>query len=129
MATGVLAASLLVVAIGLWFFLRPSSGPDIKHGQYQAVFLTNGQVYFGKYTDAGPRDNVTLSNIYYLQSDSKTVQPADKQADAKLSLVKLGSELHGPEDTMFIKRNQILFWENLKNDSQVVKSINAQAHQ
>ena len=38
-------------------------------------------------------------------------------------LQKLGSELHGPEDQMVINRDQVQFWENLKDDGQVVKAI------
>jgi len=40
-----------------------------------------------------------------------------------VSIVKLGSELHGPEDIMYIPRNQITFWETMRKDSQVVQAI------
>jgi hypothetical protein len=39
-------------------------------------------------------------------------------------LIKLGNEVHGPEDSMVIERSQVLFFENLKNDGKVVDSIN-----
>lgn len=98
---------------------------SVKGKQYQAVFLTNGQVYFGKVSKV---DNsyVKLTDIYYLQVQQQ-VQPEDKskQADQQpqVSLAKLGGELHGPEDTMFISRQQVLFWENLKEDGKVTKAI------
>lgn len=41
----------------------------------------------------------------------------------RISLAKLGNELHGPEDKMFINSDQLLFWENLKDDGQVAKAI------
>lgn len=98
--------------------------PVVQKGQYQAVFLTNGQVYFGKVKqpEAG---TVTLSDIYYLQSNQSTQgSGADNTADDnQLSLVKLGNELHGPEDMMAINRDQILFWENLKDSGKVVQAI------
>jgi hypothetical protein len=40
-------------------------------------------------------------------------------------LVKLGNELHGPVDEMHISKAQILFYEDLKTDGQVVKAIQA----
>jgi hypothetical protein len=39
------------------------------------------------------------------------------------SLVKLGEELHGPEDEMVINNEHIIFTERLKADSQVVSAI------
>jgi len=39
------------------------------------------------------------------------------------TLVKLGQELHGPEDIMHVNRSQILFYEYLRDDSQLVKTI------
>ncbi|MCL5667133.1 MAG: hypothetical protein M1383_05190 [Patescibacteria group bacterium] len=95
-----------------------------KPSGYQAVFLTNGQVYFGKLSDV--RSNyVTLKDIYYLQvgpqQGSGTGESSSTQQS--ISLVKLGSELHGPVDQMHISNNQILFYEDLKSDGQVVKAI------
>jgi len=37
--------------------------------------------------------------------------------------VKLGSEIHGPEDLMIINRAQILFVENLKPSGRVSQAI------
>src|SRR3989344_2703164 len=72
----------------------------LKEGNLQAVFLNNGQVYFGGITNLNSR-YVRLSNVYYLrQSDSP--QPdknsGTSNANSNLSLVKLGCEIHGPED-------------------------------
>ena len=40
-----------------------------------------------------------------------------------MSLIKLGEELHEPEDLMIINKDNILFIENLKADSKIVKAI------
>lgn len=93
---------------------RPMSG-------WQAVFLSNGQVYFGNVTSLTP-DTVVLEKIYYLQT-SGPLQAGGEQQPKDLALVKLGSELHGPADEMMINRDQILFIETLKTDSKVVKAI------
>ncbi|HCM45569.1 MAG TPA: hypothetical protein DIS54_01945 [Candidatus Veblenbacteria bacterium] len=93
---------------------RPMSG-------WQAVFLSNGQVYFGNVTSISP-DTIVLKKIYYLQT-SGPLQAGGEQQAQDLALVKLGSELHGPTDEMIINWDQILFIENLKADSKVVKAI------
>jgi hypothetical protein len=103
----------------------------VKSNQYQAVFLTNGQVYFGKLVGLHS-DYLVLKNIYYLQvaqaiqpSDGKTAAaPANTGSDSNnVQLIKLGNELHGPEDQMQVSKDQVLFWENLKTDSKVAKAI------
>jgi len=93
----------------------------------QAVFLTNGQVYFGKIKSIN-KQYVDLQGIYYLNVNQQ-VQPNQKDTAANansnqsVSLVKLGCELHGPMDEMLINRDQITFWENLKSSGQVTKAI------
>lgn len=88
---------------------------------WQAVFLSNGQVYFGNVAHQTP-DKVVLRNIYYLQT-SGPLQAGGEQQSTDLALVKLGAELHGPTDEMIINRQHILFIETLKSDSKVVKAI------
>ena len=93
---------------------------------YSAVFLTNGQVYFGKvYRTAA--DVVDLRDIYYLQVN-QAVQGDNSKAAAETSnqniqLVKLGQELHGPDDNMMINKQQVIFTESLTTGSKVVKAI------
>jgi hypothetical protein len=99
----------------------------VDEAGYQAIFLTNGQVYFGKLDDVNSQ-YVKVTDIYYLQvqqADGKKLQEGDNNADPKISLAKLGGELHGPQDTMYISRDQVLFWENLqgKDKSKVVEAI------
>jgi hypothetical protein len=115
---------LVLGALGWWGYNNMASPDGIKKNQYQAVFLTNGQVYFGKVSNVNS-GYVDLADIYYLQVQ-QSVQPDAKAASSEnpqVSLAKLGSELHGPEDQMKISREQILFWENLKDDSKVVEAI------
>lgn len=111
---------LLALGVGAWKMLTADS--TVKKSQYQAIFLTNGQVYFCKLSNITDK-YVICKDIYYLQVQ-QSVQPADQSKEQpQVSLAKLGSELHGPEDSMQINRDQVLFWENLKNDSKVVDAI------
>jgi len=56
-----------------------------------------------------------------LQQTQEGQEQANPQGE--LSLVKLGNELHGPTDAMHINRDQILFIEDLKDDSNVFQAI------
>lgn len=101
-----------------------------KPSEYQAVFLTNGQVYFGKMSDTDS-NFATMVDIFYLQvvqpplqGQQDPNQPAAAQPQPQISLVKLGNELHGPVDEMKINREHILFFEDLKTGGQVVQAIN-----
>lgn len=143
----VLAVVVLVVIIGAILFrdkLFPGKDEgtatqteEQKLSGYQAVFLTNGQVYFGKLSDVSAT-YATLNDIYYLQVTQPPVQQASQgtggqpttaqtqaqaQSQAQLSLVKLGNELHGPVDEMKINRDQILFFEDIKEDGRVMTAI------
>lgn len=127
------AATVLIGLVALsaliWFANRALStlqaDSAVKSKQYQALFLTNGQVYFGKVSQVD-KSYVKVTDIYYLQVQ-QTVQPKDSSAananNQQVSLAKLGGELHGPEDIMYVSRQQVLFWENLKNDGKVAKAI------
>lgn len=91
---------------------------DLKTDSYSAIFLDNSQVYFGLIENSN-LSTITLTDVYYFGSkeDDNNQEPKD------LSLIKLGTELHGPEDQMKIFFNHILFIETLRDDSRVVDAI------
>lgn len=125
---GVLFRDKLFGAKGGMMAQAPASGSS----GYQAVFLTNGQVYFGKMSNVDG-DYPMLTDIYYLQVVQPPLQGQQTPGQAapaaaaqpQISLVKLGNELHGPVDEMHIAKSQILFYEDMKADSQVVTAIKA----
>jgi len=129
----ILVGALLVLTVfngltsgGTKNFGRLSDWADFS--KYQAVFLSNGQVYFGKVTDAN-QQTLVLEDIYYLRSAANLQTSGEKIATSTVadnfSLVKLGNEIHGPEDRMSINLSQVLFVEDLKPDSKVVEAIKA----
>lgn len=102
--------------------IKESTGENnIDRNAFQAVFFKGGQVYFGKITKI-TETQITLTEIYYLQV-SKNTKPDINNLPTDARLIKLGKELHGPQDVMFIERKEVEFWENLKNDGQVAKAI------
>jgi hypothetical protein len=119
---------VLVLAItGVIYFVLNTGITKSTKGEWQGVFLTNGQVYFGHVTKENTNE-IVLDNIYYLQvkqvlqksQDPKNPEPQTAQS---ISLIKLGEELHGPKDKMRINRDHVLFIEDLKKDGQVVQAI------
>jgi hypothetical protein len=122
-----LACAVAIVVLA-WFALQAfgflTQDASVKSNEYQAVFLTNGQVYFGKFSHTDS-DYVKLTDIFYLQVQ-QSVQPSSSSSSSQnpqVSLAKLGGELHGPEDVMYIAKSQVLFWENLKTSGKVSQAI------
>ena len=89
---------------------------------WKAVFLTNDQVYFGHFYKMPFSDTITLSDVYYLQLTQPS-QQLSGETQSQLKLVKLGNEIHGPTSEMVIPVSQIRFWETLRSDSAIVKTI------
>lgn len=121
-----LAGLFLVSKFTSWNVLNISKTEEVTSKNWDAIFLTNGQVYFGHIVKQSS-DTIEMKNIYYLQV-TRQLQPtpnnqAANQEQQQLSLVKLGDELHGPTDYMNINRSQVLFTEELKEDSKVVDAI------
>jgi hypothetical protein len=83
---------------------------------YQAVFLSGQQVYFGHLRVDG--DLYLLSDIYYLSTP-------DSSGAGGGQLLKRGAEVHGPKEPMIIPASQVLFVENIRDDSPVVVAIHA----
>lgn len=113
--------AIMVISISSLFYLNRDREEQLVNASgYQAVFLTNGQVYFGKVKTIN-NQYLDLQNIFYLNSqtssDSKSTTPT------QYSLVKLGCELHGPSDEMVINHQQVSFWENLKSSGKVAQGI------
>ncbi|MBI4435011.1 hypothetical protein HY635_04360 [Candidatus Uhrbacteria bacterium] len=117
-----LVAAVIILALAV---LGVISVPGQRSESWQAVFLSNGQAYFGHITRATP-NWLTLRNVYYLQTTAN-VQPGTpgQPSFPDLALMKLGKELHGPEDVMRINRQHVLFIEELRDDSPVVQTIEA----
>jgi hypothetical protein len=111
-----IAVLLLCIALGIGHSNSSNNEAQyVQSSKYQAVFLNNGQVYFGNIKDLNSQ-YLRMSNIYYL------TQSGDSSSN--YSLVKLGcQQIHDPLDQMVINRSQVTFWENLDNSGKVVKSI------
>lgn len=119
-----LGVAILVVAIAFAFTRSGSDNENkfVSATKYQAVFLNNGQVYFGN-IDSLNGKYLHMTNIYYLTQSSSTAS-SGQASNGDYSLVKLGcQQIHDPYDAMVINRDQVTFWENLQDSGKVVTSI------
>lgn len=109
---------LAVLAFSFVFFSGcGSSQQKLKfESEYQAVFLANGQVFFGKIENAGA-DYPQLKDVFYVQT---ATSPETKQPVS--ILVKRGNEWHGP-DYMYINSKQIVVIEPVAAGSRVAALI------
>lgn len=119
---GIAIATLIIIGGSVWWYCRTERGYDPE--RYSAVFLTNDQVYFG-HIQSLREDTLILSDVYYLKAKADVIDPKaeNTEATAKLSLIKLGDELHGPENQITINREHVLFYETMKDDSVIRKAI------
>jgi len=132
---GLVTLIVVIVIIGGGIYLIADfsgfgigANQTILSSDWQAVFLTNGQVYFGQASKIGS-EFVILKNIYYLQvvtlQDTLGQSPeVQTESEQRLTLIKLGSEIHGPKDEMMINRDHVILIEDLKDDGRVVQAIN-----
>lgn len=97
---------------GISTLFAPGVAEVIDRSAYQAVFLTNGSTYFGKLQEQGD-GWFLLTDVFYLSASDET----------GTQLIKRGSEAQGPKEPMIIPRTQVLFIENLREDSDVVTTI------
>ena len=94
-----------------------SGGTDISPGtEYQAIFLANGQVFFGKLENANS-EYPLLKDAFYIQTQT---DPTTKQT--RSVLIKRGNELHGP-DKMYLNSKHIVVIESVGPNSKVAQLI------
>jgi hypothetical protein len=111
-----IAAVVVVLAAGIYLYVRLKNRGLQFSTPYQAVLLINGSVYFGKLEGYGTRFPV-LRDVYYVQSGTN---PETKQTTNVL--VKRGKEPHAP-DRMYLNPSQIILVEPVGPNSKVAQLI------
>ncbi len=101
----------------------------IDANKYQAVYLMNGQLYFGKLSELNST-HLKLTNVYYLQSnasqeaeESKGSVNSNANTASNFQLIKLSGAIYGPSDEMVISKDQVLYYQNLNADSKASQLI------
>lgn len=94
--------------------------PFVGSEKISAVFLVDGQAYFGHLDDNALSGTMTLRDVFYLD-DAK-----GKGTDYDANVIHRGSEVHQPADGMRLRRDHVLAIEQVGLDSPVGRAIAAQ---
>ena len=103
------AIIILVIALGVVVYWQKGG----FESPYYAVYLSTGDIYFG-HLSYFPK--YELTDVWLLQKDSSNQQNP-------FSLVKFDKAFWGPEDSMKLNSNDIIWTSELKSDSPVVQAI------
>lgn len=81
---------------------------QVNPARYQAVFLTNNEVYFGRLRVPAGRF-AYMTRVYRLTSQVTR----NRSQPLRRTLVRLVTDVQSPEDELIINKAQILYVENL----------------
>lgn len=121
---------LLIVLVGLagwltWTMQSTVEEDMIDADKHQAVFLSNGQIYFGRLSSHSDR-YMKLTNVFYLERQigaDEGDQAELPSSDNSFQLLKYSDVLYGSEDLMMISRDDIIRYENLSPSGVVGRAI------
>jgi hypothetical protein len=124
--TYIVLVLIIIVAGAKLYLLNWKFSNLIDNQTYQVVFLDNGESYFGKLEYLGYK-TYRLTDVYYLKYFPKTQQTETEEASQdnyELKLIRLGEqEFYKPVNTIIINKDNIIYWENLQTDSEVMNII------
>lgn len=122
----IIVVTVLILAGISWIILSRAQPvvTGINTSRYQAVYLANGQIYFGKLETLGS-SKMRLTNVYYLQTktDTASTDTKDQSTNGNFQLIKLRGAVYGPSDEMIISNDQIIYFQNLEDNSKAAELI------
>lgn len=95
-------------------------GGVIDADRYQAVILSNDKVYFGQIDDVSD-DFYRLDNAFFLREQRESAE-----AEPQRALLPVNREIHAPDNTMLIRKDEVVLVENLAEDSPILTEIERQ---
>ena len=122
MARRVLTWAVLpfILAVALGSAVDVASLPFVGSERISAVFLLDGEAYFGHLDDMPWSGTLVLRDVYYMNDATKVT------TDLPVGLVKRGGELHQPSDVMYIRRDKVLAVERVTAGSPIALAIASQ---
>ncbi len=118
--------SLVIFSLFFFFMAGCTEKPGVSGGvekskialttEYQAVFLDNGQAFFGKMENPDSPYPL-LKEVYYIQR-----QVNQETKEVRNILIKRGNEWHAP-DQMYINSSHIVLVEPVSPNSRVSQLI------
>mgnify|MGYP001056881368 CR=1 FL=1 len=111
----ILILLIIFLILGIWLGVKilGRENPEAP-SRYSAVYLQTGDIYFGELSwFPWP----SLKNVWLIQ---RTV---DQQNQIQLGVVPLKNSFWGPIDKIYLNPKQVVFWTNLRKDSQLIKAL------
>lgn len=112
--------SSIVIIVFLWIVLSILSSMSA----WKAVFLDDKQVFFGKTINVPFTKFITLRRVHYVDSQGQPTPVAGSLEKPDIVISPLSNMVHGPKDTMKINKSHILYYEELRPDTTLVKGLN-----
>jgi flagellar basal body-associated protein FliL len=107
-----------VIALAVWAGIliagTQSGANPAAPSPYSAVYLSTGDIYFGKLSWF-PSPHMT--NVWFIQRST------DQSGQAQVSFVPMKSVFYGPMDEINFNAQDIVFSTRLKNSSQIVAAM------
>ncbi len=112
----ILVAIVAMIGIGVWLGsnIGGSSASKVGASPYSAVYLANGDMYFGLLSWF-PKPH--LSNVWLIQ---RTV---DKNNQQQVGVAQFTKAFWAPMDEISLNPSQIVWWTRLQNSSQLVQAM------
>jgi hypothetical protein len=106
---------VIVLVLGIWLGVKILGRENLESpSKYSAVYLQTGDIYFGELSwFPWP----SLKNVWLIQ------RSVDQQNQVQLGIVPLKNSFWGPTDKIYLNPKQVVFWTNLRKDSQLIKAL------
>jgi len=113
-----LAVVITVFVICSFYFVYAAGSKNWPFKvKYQVVALESGEVYFGKLSLF---PSAKMMDVWTPQQSGSEKKPS-------LQLVPFTSSYFSPENTLYLSKEKIIWWSDLKEDSQAVKIMTGKA--
>ncbi len=120
-----LVAGLLLGGLGAGLLAGGSDEVDpfgglVDRARYQAVILSNDKVYFGRLS--------SVSDEFYRLNDAFFLRETRDRPEAEpvRALLPVNREIHAPENSMLIRKDEVVLVENLDRESPILTEIRRQ---
>jgi hypothetical protein len=118
---------VLMCVYGKGIYARKVADHEIDQETYQVVKLKSGGSYFGKLSGLG-KEYAIIEDTFYLQGMSPEVDEngnviEEPEGSLPFTLQAAENQPYQPEGQMSIRTDDISNWQNLSEDSEVVKAI------
>jgi len=108
----IIAVLVILLAITLLLVIRLSRSGDSSSSPYSAVYLSTGDIYFGRLTWF-PKPKLT--NVWFIQ------QSVGAEGSPQFGIAPISGTFWGPESEISLNLDNVVFWTRLRADSEVVK--------